>query len=220
MVEAPSMHPNKDIQAELNALQIDLPAPLLPVDLPQPNYFEEFFVALQEQIASDDFLQTLPKNTPLASPEAYFDEFPAKLHTRRFIDDLPKQTPYSLESDYFKNLPVQLMQAAVSSVPAASPLRLRLRRLAPLSMAASIALLLGIGFLFLTSSHSPSVEQQVATLTAAEIEAYIQQHQLEFDTDLTAETLDDRQVDLQKLESDIFETQLNQFSEEEIASYL
>lgn len=214
------MQQNNDIQHELKELQVQLPDASLPFSNPPSGYFEQFQHTLTERIQTEDFLHKLPKQTPHAIPDGYFESFSEELAGRFFLESLPKSVPYDLSADYFTLQHDAIMRQTAGSAQPMSPLRMTLRRLAPLSMAASIALLLGIGYLFMNPSRTVSVEQQVAALSPAEIESYIQQHQLEFDTDLSVDILDDNQVDLRQLESDILDQNLNSLSEEELSSYI
>jgi hypothetical protein len=108
----------------------------------------------------------------------------------------------------------------MSKIKTNAPSQIGTRRFAPLSMAASILFFIGLGFLMFNQTSKPSVEQQLATISSVEIENYIQAHQMEFDTDLVLEGIDESRVDVQTLESEIIENQLNTISEEELSSYI
>jgi hypothetical protein len=191
----------------------------MPKSMPQ-DVSNSFFTENQEQISTQIFLSQLPKENVGAVPEAYFQEFESQLATSLFIDQLPKSNPQAIPNQYFDQFLVNLMNQREFKSNASPTLHVRSTRLRILSMAASIALFIGIGFSFLSQPKSLSVEHQIATLSTSEIENYIQQHQTEFDIDLSVDYIDPNQVDLPRLEDEVLNNPINQLSQDEIDEFL
>ena len=243
------MRAENQISSELKELGIDLPWVNMPkMNLPT-DYFATSSNQLMDEIANLDFWDTMPKNMPLEVPYAYFEEAKSHIATSIFIDKLPKSTVGNLPDGYFASFDAQLSTAIyIDGLPKASPqsvpsdyfekfhdnllkheaiksgmnprLQVSSRRFNPSAMAASILFLLGIGFIFFNTSKPINMEQQVASLSASEIESYIQNHQIEFDADITTDYIDPNSVDIQKLEDEIYNNNLNNLSQDELEAYL
>jgi hypothetical protein len=240
------MQHKKDILNELNDLKVNLPLVEMPDFTMPKGYFDELSANLMENIKLDDFTNSLPKSMPFDIPQNYFEQLEDDLKTNLFLEQLPKSNPYSApDENYFNDFAAQMTSHIYLdqisnknplSVPSSyfdtqhdqimsktkinAPIQNSSRRFAPLSMAASILFFIGLGFLMFNQTSKPSVEQQLAAISSAEIENYIQAHQMEFDTDLVLEGIDESRVDVQTLESEIIENQLNTISEEELSSYI
>jgi len=196
---------------KLDDFTLSLPKSM-PFDIPQ-NYFEQ----LEDDLKTSIFLEQLPKSSPLLAPdENYFNDFAAQMTSHIYLDQISNKNPLSVPSSYFDTQHDQIM----SKIKTNAPTQIGTRRFAPLSMAASILFFIGLGFLMFNQTSKPSVEQQLATISSSEIENYIQSHQLEFDTDLVLEGIDESRVDFQTLENEIIENQLNTISKEELSSYI
>ena len=239
-----------EISTELKDLNLELPWLNMPsMSLPN-DYFESLSDELVDQIHTEDFLATLPKSMPQELPPhffehnieqlahavfidqlpkqelnevpiGYFEHFAEDLSTTLFIDQLPKSQPQIIPSSYFDQFHDQLMQdVKAETKPSKVLLQVTSRRINPMAIAASILFMLGMGFFLLQQTKPLSIEQQVATLSTAEIEQYIQTHQAEFDTDLSIEYIDPNQIDILQLENEILNNQLELLSEEEIEAYL
>lgn len=240
------MQHRKDILNELNDLNVNLPLVEMPDFIVPKGYFDDLSANIMETIKLDDFTHSLPKSMPFDIPQNYFEQLEDDLKTSLFIEQLPKSTPLSAPSEtYFNDFSAQLTsqvyldsisnknplsvpnayfetqhEQIMSLVKTNAPTQIGSRRFAPMSMAASILFFIGLGFLMFNQTSKPSVEQQLAAISSTEIENYIQAHQLEFDTDLVLEGIDESRVDVQTLESEIIENQLNTISEEELSSYI
>ncbi|MBL7767131.1 MAG: hypothetical protein JNJ58_13610 [Chitinophagaceae bacterium] len=217
------MQAANDIQQELKDLGCEIPLVGMPAFQVPEHYFQELPELLMEQIHREDFLAGLPKQTPFTLPDGYFDQMAdqvkADIALEAFVDQLPKSNPYTLPQGYFDTL-LPSVQQKISPAPVLTYTSKR-RWTTTLSLAASLLLFISIGFGLLLQPGKPAmnVEQELSSLTSSEIDAYIQSHQSEFDTDLALLEMDDSKIDIPKLESEIIESQLNRLSDEEINAY-
>jgi hypothetical protein len=210
-----------NIEQELNDLQLKVPIVSMPEFSVPAGYFDNLEMSVLDRIHSEDFIAQLPKNMPFDAPQGYFDQLSNELNTSISLEQLPKNTPYQVPIGYFNDLDTQILSKIAQTKPSLKPLKVSSRRFAPLSMAASILFFIVSGFFLINQQSSPSVEQQLAKISDDEINLYIQAHQQEFETDLvSAEALDDSQVDIPTLEKDIIENQLNTLTKEELSSYI
>ena len=243
------MRIENQISSEIKSLNLDLPWVNMPEMSLPADYFESFTHHLTEEIANRDFWDNMPKNMPQEVPSSFFNESEDEISTAAFLSQLPKSVAGEIPKDYFVQFENQLSTSIfIDQLPKANPqtipvgyfdqfhanlmkhesikpavphgLKVTSRRFNPMAMAASILFLLGIGFLFFNQSKPVGVEQQVATLSASEIENYIQEHQVEFDADITTDYIDPNNVDIQKLEEEIYNNNLNQLSQDDIEAYL
>lgn len=174
----------------------------MPFDLPV-NYFEQFEVSLTLKIKEDNFLPNLPKSIPYQLPSSYFEQFEMKMNHQ-----IAKETV----------------------VP-----RLRVKRFkwSTLALAASVILFVTIGFSlislnsntshgnYLTSQHqTEKIDKALNDISTQEIEAYIKLHQSEFATDLSLESNENANVDLNLLEKEILDNQFKNLTLEELNTYL
>ena len=181
----------------------------MPMEVPE-GYFDQ----LPESALTFARLSEIPRSMPMEVPEGYFDQLPSTALTHARLSEMPREMPHDVPEAYFEELPARI--AAVLHPKPSVKLRAS-RSWMPLSVAASVLLMLGLGFLMMGRPETGSVEQELAVLSKAEIEAYIQNHQAEFDTDLSADLPDEQEVDLQQLERDVLDRAL---TEEDLQDYL
>lgn len=214
------MDNKKDIADELINEGINLPTGIhTPFEIPE-LYFDRILPDVQNTIAETAYTAKLPKQLPFELPDNYWQDAVEQLHNHVFITDLPKQTPYQVPAQYFEISYATLLNSikAQHNKPATlKPLRGKYRHFA---IAASITLILSMGFFMITTTSHTNIEQQIAALPSTEIEAYIQEHQVEFNSDIVFETPESNLIDEQKLEGEILEQHLEGISEEELKNYL
>jgi hypothetical protein len=193
-----------------------------PMNLPL-GYFDNFSDSVLELIHEEDFLASLPKKMPFEVEINYFDSLEISILAQikaENVESLPKTMPFDSPIGYFEGLENELKSKIEIQKKEIKPLRVTRPKTQVFSIAASIILFLGIGFLFLKPTKTINVEQQLAKISTNEINAYILQHQAEFTTDIATETIDETSVDVNKLENEIIESQINNLSKEDLKNYL
>ena len=218
------MNNSKNIVNELKDIGIDIPNGLKsPMDCPL-DYFTNFSESVLDLIKEEDFLATLPKKMPYEIDNHYFqlseNEITSFVKAEESIDFLPKTMPFALPKDYFQDFENELKTKIEIEKKEIKPLRLTHTKTQVFSIAASIILFLGLGFMFLKPTKTINIEQQLTTISINEINAYIMQHQVEFATDIVTESIDEINVDVNKLENEIIESQINDLTKEDLKNYL
>jgi len=218
------MNNSKNIVNELKDIGIDIPNGLKsPMDCPL-DYFTNFSESVLDLIKEEDFLATLPKKMPYEIDNHYFqlseNEIISFVKAEESIDFLPKTMPFALPKDYFQDFENELKTKIEIEKKEIKPLRLTHTKTQVFSIAASIILFLGLGFMFLKPTKTINIEQQLTTISINEINAYIMQHQVEFATDIVTESIDETNVDVNKLENEIIESQINDLTKEDLKNYL
>lgn len=218
------MNNSKNIVNELKDIGIDIPNGLKsPMDCPL-DYFTNFSESVLDLIKEEDFLATLPKKMPYEIDNHYFqlseNEITSFVKAEESIDFLPKTMPFALPKDYFQDFENELKTKIEIKKKEIKPLRLTHTKTQVFSIAASIILFLGLGFMFLKPTKTINIEQQLTTISINEINAYIMQHQVEFATDIVTESIDETNVDVNKLENEIIESQINDLTKEDLKNYL
>lgn len=215
------MENKTNIAQELNDLHINLPVCPMPASMQvPPAYFTHLADNILAQIKLEDTIQDLPKTNPFEVPTGYFEEFESNLSSLLALESLPKSMPYQVPDNYFEQLSEQVISNIPIEKPVLKPLRGTNHTFAYLSMAATILLFVGLSFIFLSQKNTPSVEQQLSMMPDTEVNNYIKNHQNEFETDVVLDVLDESHIDLNSLEAEIIDKQLNNLSDEEIASFI
>ena len=218
------MNNSNYIASELKDQGINIPNGLKPPMNVPLGYFDDFSDSVLELIKEEDFLASLPKKMPFEVETTYFDSLESsildQIKAENNIESLPKTMPFALPIGYFEGLENELKAKIEIPKKEITPLRVTRTKTQVFSIAASIILFLGIGFLFLKPTKTINVEQQLAQISTNEINAYILQHQAEFTTDIATETIDETSVDVNKLENEIIESQINNLSKEDLKNYL
>ena len=218
------MNNSKNIVTELKDIGIDIPNGLKsPMGCPL-DYFTNFSESVLDLIKEEDFLATLPKKMPYEIDNNYFqlseNEITSFVKAEESINFLPKTMPFALPKDYFQDFENELKTKIEIEKKEIKPLRLTHTKTQVFSIAASIILFLGLGFVFLKPTKTINIEQQLTTISINEINAYIMQHQAEFATDIVTESIDETTVDVNKLENEIIESQINDLTKEDLKNYL
>lgn len=208
-----------EIKKELEGLGIHIPdLETAPMSVPD-NYFENLGSELLAQMQTEEFLNNLPKTNPYTLDARYFEEFPEQMTALNFIEGLPKENVYTVPEQYFQSLPEQLLQKAKQE-KRIQPMRKVSPVFASFSIAASILLVLGIGFLFMQGKVEVNAEQRLAMLPNHEIEQYIQMNGLEYADDLSFHNVEESEVDVNALENDVYNSiSLGELTPEEINQY-
>jgi hypothetical protein len=217
------MNNSNYIASELKDQGINIPIGLKsPMNVPF-GYFDNISDSVLELIHEEDFLASLPRKMPFEVETSYFDSLEISILAQikaENVESLPKTMPFDLPIGYFEGLENELKAKIEIQKKEIKPLRATRPKTQVFSIAASIILFLGIGFLFLKPTKTINVEQQLAKISTNEINAYILQHQAEFTTDIATEMIDETSVDVNKLENEIIESQIDNLSKEDLKNYL
>lgn len=199
---------------------------LLPAGMPNAvpeNYFNSLEGKIREKMTSDSYIEKLPKMVPFAVPQSYFEELSAKMsqlvQTDSFLSSLPKELPYSAPSVYFDPLTESILQKTVKAKQL-SPLRATRSFYGKMWIAASLFLILSAGFLIMNQKGPKSFETELAQVSDTEIESYMKDHAYEFDNHITYQAIDESKIDINKLESDIYNAYFDDITDEEINNFL
>ena len=214
------MKQNPEIAQELKQLGVNLPQVDLPYSAPE-GYFERFEAELQERLTIETILEKLPKETPYQIDPGYFDSFEDQLHSAIYMESLPKEMPYDLPVGYFDEFEKTLHKHIGVNKPEMKPHRKVSPVFSYMSIAASIVLILGISFWMMRMGNKPSVEQQLATISNAEIQSYIASHQAEFGNEIALENVDESLIDVSALEQEVYGNfDFNTISSEELDKFV
>ncbi|MBK7689677.1 MAG: hypothetical protein IPJ31_00645 [Bacteroidetes bacterium] len=188
------------------------------------NYFDSLPEKILETISERAFLESLPAVVPYDVPKHYFEHSIAEIiqnsQTANFLSGLPTQVPYQLPANYFEKLADEVLLKSSKSLKI-GPLRGTRTFYGKLSIAASLFIILSISFLLMFhNTKTENVENQLALVSDAEINNYIQTHSFEFENELTFQSIDESKIDLNKLENDIYNSYFDDISEEEINNFL
>jgi hypothetical protein len=117
------------------------------------GYFDNFSDSVLELIHEEDFLASLPRKMPFEVETSYFDSLEisilAQIKAEKNRLPLPKTMPFALPIGYFEGLENELKAKIEIQKKEIKPLRATRPKTQVFSIAASIILFLGIGFLFL-----------------------------------------------------------------------
>jgi hypothetical protein len=215
------MQKSKNIEQELNELGIHIPDSGDSYTVPE-SYFQHLPGNLLDQIRTQEFEQTLPKINPFDLPTAYFESFPAQLQTRIYLEELPQNNTYTVPAQYFETTANRVLQQVKSEKKGTlTPIRKVSPGFSFISIAASIVLMLTTGFWLINRNQTPSVEQQIAALSNAEVQDYVLAHVGEFGSELSLESIDINAVDLNALEQEVMTSiQLQSISDEELNKFV
>lgn len=189
------------------------------------SYFNEFEADLMAKIKNDS-IETFSKEMPFNLPIEYFKQNELKI--QHIIRDLPTQSvgDFSDEPNLTKFLE---SSNEIRIKPQEVQLKITKRKLSySLAIAASILIILTFSFYIFNTSSAESkqalvnhtIESQLDKLPVTEVDDYIQQNQSEFISDINTELLEDSDIDLNKLENEILDGQLKNFTTEELSNYL
>lgn len=213
-----------DIMAEIHTNAFLTPFTTeMPFTLPT-GYFDSFSDKLISDIQTEQFIDQLPKQLPYEVPQAYFDQMPTfvvdQIKNTHFVESLPKQVPYDLPVDYFEQFP-KVIITKTQDAKSLQPLRVTRTLYSKIAMAASLLIILSLGFLFITQPvNHADVETQLAQISDADINTYIQKHAYEFESHLTFQSIDESKIDLNKLENDIYNAYFDNITDDEINQFL
>ncbi len=215
---------NDDILTEIRLKQFLSSLSTTPFqDIPN-DYFESLHDNIMEGVRENAFIQSLPSNIPFEVPAHYFEDSVSEIvsnsRSANYIASLPLQTPYQVPVHYFDELADEI----ISKNPYTSkisPLRATRTFYGKLSIAASLFIFLSIGFLLMFhSSNTAKIENQLAQVSDAEINNYMQAHAYEFENEMSFQSIDESKVDFNKLENDIYNSYFESISNEEINNFL
>lgn len=197
----------------------DTPTLKVPVD-----YFESLHGQIMQTIGETAFLESMPSAVPYEVPAHYFEHAATEIvqnsQTANFLAGLPTQVPYQLPANYFNNLTDDIILKSSKSLKI-GPLRGTRTFYEKLSIAASLFIILSLSFMLMFhNTKIGNMENQLALVSDAEINNYIQAHSYEFENELSFQSIDESKIDLNKLENDIFNSYFDDISDEEIKNFL
>lgn len=130
------------------------------VNVPE-GYFEELPNIIQSKI----FLDSLNKENAFTVPENYFEELAGNIQSRLVVESIGKQQGFEVPQDYFEGLASRITEKTTEQKQPViiSLFRTNFRYVAA---AASIALVIGLAFLF---SRNETVATGSANIVAAHI---------------------------------------------------
>ena len=227
-------HFSKEIVSNINTLSFlsDLPQKQT-FEVPD-GYFEKQHQALLEELEISRITNDWPRVMPYELPANYFLAFEDSLKTELHADfSLPTASeigPFQVPANYFEEFEIKL-KAKLKDDTKTTLLQAKRFKWSTLALAASVLLFVTIGFSlfnsnFVNSSNLASMHQAVKidnalnAITEQEIDAYIKLHQSEFSADLSLETNENINVDLNLLEQEILENQFKNLTVEELNTYL
>ncbi|MBL7771821.1 MAG: hypothetical protein JNM95_03040 [Chitinophagaceae bacterium] len=214
------MKRNPEINQELKDLGVNIPDVSLPMGVPE-GYFNSFESNLLERLEIETVLEKLPKQLPYQLESGYFETFDSELQDAIFADSLPKSMPYEVPVGYFDQLEASINKKIISPKPEMKPMRKVSPVFSFLSIAASILLVLGLAFWMMNQKNTLSVEQQMAKISTHEIQEYMNAHPSEFGSDLSFENIDENQIDIMSLETEVYDNfDLKNMSSEELEKFV
>lgn len=219
------MNINNDIIKELDELGVTLPDNCLATFTIPDQYFDDFPNQVIQEVKIEEYLSSLPHSIPYSVSADYFNTIlPSvldQIKEEEFLNTIPRKMPYHIPVGYFEQSAKEIVQTANIEKPEMIRFTFHRKRIATLSIAASLVLFLSIGFKLLNAPTIPSFEKELSGISDNEIISYINLHQTEFENDLTSlDPIDESKIDMRALETDIYDTELNKISDEEISSYI
>lgn len=181
---------------EMGSILATMPR-VMPYTVPD-RYFAGLGTAIRKQMSYEtDPVMNLPKQTPFAAPEGYFDSFPSEmLRMAQAADDQgfpAMKMPMEAPTGYFEQLPGQILAAVkqkTNPTPANTPTKViplkRVLSRRPLRYAAAAMLVIaaGLGLYRLTMTHpEPVMKQQLAQIPEEDLRSYVLYHIDEFETE-------------------------------------
>ncbi len=210
------------IQDEAGLMGKDFSSPL---EVPA-TYFDGFEGELLNQIKSNS-LESYSREMPYNVPENYFLHFDAKIqsliHQKNQLEFGVNPSNAGISSEFHHTSTQDRSEIRTNQ------LKITKRKLSnSLAIAASILIILTFSFFMFNTSSTESkqalvnhtIESQLDKLTVTEVDEYIQQNQSEFISDISAELPEDSDIDINKLENEILDSQLKNFTTEELSNYL
>lgn len=208
---------------EINRALAGLPSQV-PYEIPK-DYFNTFASNIAQEIQLEHFIENLPAKLPFEVPNQYFDNLHSEImelnEQELFLSSLPKVNAYDLPVGYFEHLSTNIISKTKIANNIA-PLRATRNYYSKMSIAASLFVILALGFLLMTqnSKNSGSIESQLAQISDNEINDYIEEHAFEFDHHLSYQAIDESQIDFNLLENEIYNSYFENISDEEMHNFL
>lgn len=189
------------------------------------SYFNQFEADLMANIKHES-IEICSKEMPFSVPSDYFKQNELKIQD--IIRGLPQQSVGEFSEEAFLTKFLESSNE-IENKPRVSQLIITKRKLSnSLAIAASILIILTFSFYMFNTSSTESkqalvnhtIESQLDKLTVTEVDDYIQQNQSEFISDINTELPEDSDIDINKLENEILDSQLKNFTTEELSNYL
>ena len=117
---------------------------------------EGYFDELPDIIQSRIFLDSLNKENPFAVPQNYFEELAGNIQSHITLESIEKENPFAVPQNYFDELPTLISEKAVEKKQAVI-ISLFRNKFTYVAAAASVALVIGLSFLF--GNHDSSMPQ-------------------------------------------------------------
>lgn len=162
------------------------------------DYFETFEDSVFAKMASQKF----PEKDGFESPDGYFDKVEDNVFKKLNLDNTNKETGLDVPKDYFETIEDKVLKT-IKSEPKVIPLYdLLVKRVMPIAAAASLLLLILL-------NYNQSSEVNLDQLATNEIEQWMDEDLISFDTHEITEAYEDIELESQPI-----------FNDEEIIDYL
>lgn len=202
----------------------------LPKNMPQnvpADYFEQSKMDILAEVKSLELLKGLSNKMPQNVPADFFEQSKqdilAEVKSLELLKGLPKEMPQTVPEGYFEQSKNDILAKLTDN-------KEREKSNKPFSvtgggkrknwaLAASIALILSIGLLFIQSDSNLNVENELAQIPIEEIDSYINDHQYSFEAYDILENPEIITKDIKTLEEEILNA-TKTLSNEEIFEYV
>jgi len=165
------------------------------------DYFETFEDSVFTKMASEKF----PKKEGFQSPEGYFDSIDNKVLEKLRLEKEKKVTGYKIPEKYLETVEDNVLKTIRNEQKEPKVIDFKsvlLKRLIPIAAAASL-------LLFIFINYNQTTDANLEKLASAEIEQWIDDDLITFDTYEITEVFDDVELESQPI-----------FEDEELIDYL
>ncbi len=178
----------------------------LPKNMPQQipdGYFEASKKEMLDTVLALDFVENLPKSMPYEIPANYFEhskkEILDNVLALDFVATLPKNMPLELPVGYFEKSKNEILSKVITDRESSWTAH-RSYGKNNWALAATMALLISLGLFFINtnSNTASSLESQLSSLSADEVNGYIDSKAYEFEA---LDILENPQVSSKKMEA-------------------
>lgn len=138
------MNINNDIIKELDELGVTLPDNCLATFTIPDQYFDDFPNQVIQEVKIEEYLSSLPHSIPYSVSADYFNTIlPSvldQIKEEEFLNTIPRKMPYHIPVGYFEQSTKEIVQTANIEKPEMSRFTFHRKRIATLSIAASLIL--------------------------------------------------------------------------------
>lgn len=132
-------------------------------------------------------LAKISRGMPYQVPESYFTSLPERVYQSASLyqEEAPENMPYEVPTGYFETLPAQVLEQA-KKTPTPSKRSLPLWHKVRWAAAAMLIIAVGLGSYRTLTPQNISLEEQLSTIPADDLQSYLQDNIDEFDTETIA----------------------------------